>query len=190
MTRRLVLPVGDITMLGIYKSDTLTPRYKYTPTEGYKHLAASEPWWVDEDLISELIGVAYPYTSSGFKLCCGDREGVTEGDTKPGVILYDHQERGGRMGHYGQSSRMEKAVVGDVLVWLEIEDTEKAYKVLMERSDIPCAVVCDMHKYSFDDRYKQVFDIADRYFIHFYQFKRPLTLKHTDIISIADMYGV
>ena len=65
------------------------------------------------------------------------------------------------------------------MVWFEIRDTEKVYKYLQKHSDIPCALRCDMLKYSKDERYREVFDKCNKYFQYYYVNKSPLNLTKT-----------
>ncbi len=181
------LPIGDVIMYGVYKSDDGSqPIFMYKPQSNYTHLAQSQLWWVSEEDIPELLGVCSKWTSNGFKLCIGETDKGTK--DLPEVIKYEWQER--RHGNkWTVSTHGDEALAGYKLVWLELTDTEKAYEYMREHTDIPVAVKCDINDYAGNDRYRQVFDIANGLFIYYYVKGRPkdidvLTLRDEDIYDI------
>src|SRR5574343_1149256 len=144
------LPIGDVIMYGVYKNkDNKEPLYVYEPTHNYTHIAQSQLWWCPVEDLDELESICRGW--EGFKLCVGTTGHGTS--DMPEVIEYEWQER--RHGsQFTGSTKGQEALVTDVLVWLEITDTDKAYNYLQEHSDIPVAVRCDMYRYSTDERYK------------------------------------
>lgn len=175
------LPIGDVIMYGVYKNkDNKEPLYVYTETNNYAHIAQSQLWWCPFAELEELSDICK--TWEGFKLCVGNRGHGTK-DT-PEVIEHEWQERR-QDNQFTVSTKGDEALITDVMVWLDVIDTEKAYEYLQEHSDIPVAIRCDMYRYSTDERYKQVFDIANDYFIYYLYNERPKNIsKDIDIDDI------
>ena len=159
----LILPVGDVIMYGIKNLDG---------TE----MGTSQLWWLDEAHKDAFEKACEPWVRNGLALCYG--ESGRGGVSMPEVIEYEHQQRGPGMA-YSASSRGVPAYIGARMVWFEIRDTEKLYKYLQKHSDIPCALRCDMLRYSKDERYREVFDICNKYFQYYYVNKSPLNLTKT-----------
>lgn len=159
----LILPVGDVIMYGIKNLDG---------TE----MGTSQLWWLDEAHKDAFEKACEPWIRNGLALCYG--ESGRGGEFMPEVIEYEYQQRGPGMA-YSPSSRGVPAYIGARMVWFEIRDTEKLYKYLQKHSDIPCALRCDIVKYSKDERYREVFDICNKYFQYYYVNKSPLNLTKT-----------
>ena len=159
----LILPVGDVIMYGI--SDL-----------NGNEMGTSQLWWLDEAHKDDFEKACEPWVRNGLTLCYG--ESGRGSVLMPEVIEYEHQQRGPGMA-YSASSRGVPANIGARMVWFEIRDTEKLYKYLQKHSDIPCALRCDMLKYSKDERYREVFDKCNKYFQHYYVNKSPLNLTKT-----------
>lgn len=180
------LPIGDVIMYGVYKNDhNQEPLYVYSPSNNYTHIAESRLWWVDLKDLEELRDLCKDWVDNGFTLGVGV---VGRGSQDiPEVIEYEWQER--RHGNrWVVSTRGDVALVDYVLVWLEINDTEKAYDYMTTHTDIPVAVRCDLNEYSNNDRYKQVFDIANNYFIYYFSNGRPKDMQ--DNLNEEDFYDV
>jgi hypothetical protein len=190
MKGRFIIPVGDVIMADVYITENNDyPKYRYSPHKEYTCIAESRLWWCPEDKLDQVKMCAEKYTKNGFSFHVGRKgQGTYE---FPEVIEYEDQERcvGSQ---WSVSTRGIEARMGDRLVWLDIEDTEKAYDFLKDNSDIPCAVRIDMERYTDDDRYAQVIDIANNYFIYYYTNDTPKPL--IDIPSgkdyIRDMYDI
>jgi hypothetical protein len=180
------LPIGDVIMYGVYKNDhNQEPLYVYSPSNNYTHIAESQLWWVDLKDLEELRDLCKDWEDNGFTLGVGVA-GRGSQDI-PEVIEYEWQER--RHGNrWVVSTRGDVALVDYVLVWLEINDTEKAYDYMTTHTDIPVAVRCDLNEYSNNDRYKQVFDIANNYFIYYFSNGRPKDVQ--DNLNEEDFYDV
>lgn len=159
----LILPVGDVIMYGIKNLDG-------------NEMGTSQLWWLDEAHKDAFEKACEPWVRNGLVLCYG--ESGRGGVLMPEVIEYEHQQRGPGMA-YSPSSRGVPAYIGARMVWFEIRDTEKLYKYLQKHSDIPCALRCDMLRYSKDERYREVFDICNKYFQYYYVNKSPLNLTKT-----------
>lgn len=175
----LILPVGDVIMYGI--SDL-----------NGNEMGTSQLWWLDEAHKDAFEKACEPWVRNGLTLCYG--ESGRGGEFMPEVIEYEHQQRGPGMA-YSPSSRGVPANIGARMVWFEIRDTEKVYKYLQKHSDIPCALRCDMLKYSRDERYREVFDKCNKYFQHYYVNKSPLNLNLTKTTKsekeyLEDMYDL
>ena len=173
----LILPVGDVIMYGI--SDL-----------NGNEMGTSQLWWLDEAHKDAFEKACEPWVRNGLALCYG--ESGRGGVLMPEVIEYEHQQRGPGMA-YSASSRGVPANIGARMVWFEIRDTEKLYKYLQKHSDIPCALRCDMVKYSKDERYREVFDKCNKYFQHYYVNKSPLNLTKTTKSEkeyLEDMYDL
>ena len=180
------LPIGDVIMYGVYKNDhNQEPLYVYSPSNNYTHIAESQLWWVDLRDLEELRDLCKDWVDNGFTLGVGV---VGRGSQDiPEVIEYEWQER--RHGNrWVVSTRGDVALIDYVLVWLEINDTEKAYDYMTTHTDIPVAVRCDLNEYSNNDRYKQVFDIANNYFIYYFSNGRPKDMQ--DNLNEEDFYDV
>ena len=180
------LPIGDVIMYGVYKNDhNQEPLYVYSPSNNYTHIAESQLWWVDLRDLEELRDLCKNWVDNGFTLGVGV---VGRGSQDiPEVIEYEWQER--RHGNrWVVSTRGDVALIDYVLVWLEINDTEKAYDYMTTHTDIPVAVRCDLNEYSNNDRYKQVFDIANNYFIYYFSNGRPKDMQ--DNLNEEDFYDV
>lgn len=180
------LPIGDVIMYGVYKNDhNQEPLYVYSPSNNYTHIAESQLWWVDLKDLEELRDLCKDWVDNGFTLGVGV---VGRGSQDiPEVIEYEWQER--RHGNrWVVSTRGDVALVDYVLVWLEINDTEKAYDYMTTHTNIPVAVRCDLNEYSNNDRYKQVFDIANNYFIYYFSNGRPKDMQ--DNLNEEDFYDV
>ena len=186
-------PIGDVIMHGIYKAvdESTRPQFKYQPSVGYVHLAQSQLWWCPEEEVENVKSLAKIYTDDGgFSFHVGELGRGSE--DIPEVIEHEWQERRPGMLHT-TSCNGEVALVGYRMVWLEIEDTEKAYDTLSENSNLPCAVRCNIMLYSQNDRYRQVFEIANEYFITYLMTGKIKDTRHTVIDErehIRSMYDV
>ena len=167
------LPVGDVIMYGVYFNKDKTPQYVYQPTPEYKHIAESQTWWTPEDNVEKIKEIAKDF--DGFELHVGKPgRGTRE---VPEVIDDDLQER--RQGNmWTVSTKGVQALIGDVMVWLEITDVFKAKATLNRRTDIPCALRADMILYNSDKDYREVFDKANDYFMFYHQNNKPMTIGH------------
>lgn len=169
--RAFYVPVGNVFCWGVYKlvdgePTRERPLHVYKPTEGYEHMAYSTPWWCPEEKIQEV----KDKVPDGFKLCVGKKGGGTP--DCPHVIETEYQER--RLnGRWHINTKGVPALVGDVLIWLEIEDTDIANKSLINNTAIPCYVSCDIERYNNDKFYKQIYEKANYYFMYYYVHSKP-----------------
>lgn len=124
----------------------------------------SQLWWCPEERLAKVSELAKPWVDNGFGFHVG-KSGRGSWYV-PEVIEEPEQERR-RNGRFSPSCRMMDAYVGDKLVWLEVVDPAKALKFMDAHTDIPCAVRCDIHKYSSDITYKEAFDRANNLFIYY-----------------------
>ena len=151
-TRALTLPVGDVLMRGM-------------PGE------RTELWWCAEEHLDKIKSIAERF--DGCELKVGQLGRGTE--YMPEVIQEEWQERK-RNGCFTPSCRMDEALIGDSLVWLEVVDSKKAMKSFSTYTDIPCPVRIDVIKYSLDARYKEACDRGNWLFRYYYVNKRALNM--------------
>lgn len=145
----------------------------------------SKLWWCPPERIDNVKAQAQVFIENGFTFHVGEEGNGTF--YEPEVIEQESQRRGHGM-PYSPSGKLIPALIGDKMVWLEIQDVEKAYNILQKRSDVPCAIRCDVIKYSYDNRYKEVFDIANDYFIHYWLYNKPKKLNvATDKYDVLDV---
>lgn len=165
-----VIPVGDVIMGGLKDN------------EG-ESCAVTQLWWINAERLPEVKALCDVWIKHGFSLRVGS-SGEGSKDC-PYIIAEEEQQRGHNMA-YAASSRGVGAYVGDVLIWLDLVNPDKAYDYMLKHSDIPVAVQCDIHRYSSDDRYKQVFDIANGYFQYYFLYKKPKDLR-SKLLSEKDV---
>lgn len=183
-TDTFVIPVGDVIMAGVFTDGEV-----YVP-QGGESCAVSQIWWISNDKVNDLLAVAEVWEQHGLKLCFGVKGEGT--DECPAVIENEEQQRGPNMA-YAASTRGVGAYIGDRWAWFEIEDTELLYDYMVKHSDIPAVVKCDVERYSNDERYRQVFDIANEYFQYYYINKKPKNLRKTaksEKQRLEDLYDV
>ena len=121
-------------------------------------------WWCPEERLAQVKALADVWETGGFKFVVGK---VGNGTWYvPEVIEEPEQERR-KNGRFSPSCRGMEAHVGDKLIWLEIRDPAKALTFMDTHTDIPCAVRCDVHKYSDDVTYKEAFEKANELFIYY-----------------------
>lgn len=164
-TDTFVIPVGDVLCYGV------------TNKEGESY-AVTKLWWINEEHKPQIEELCEPWIANGFELYYG----VTGGGSKdcPAVIEDEEQQRGINM-PYCMSSREVGAYVGDTLIWLELVNPDKAYDYMLKHSNIPVAVQCDIVRYNSDERYRQVFDIANAYFQYYYVNRKPKDIKKSKL---------
>ena len=179
-------PIYDVIIYRVYKNDhNQEPLYVYAPQNNYTHIAESRLWWVDLKDLEELRDLCKNWVDNGFTLGVGVA-GRGSQDI-PEVIEYEWQER--RPGNrWVMSTRGDVALVDYVLVWFDIVDTEKAFDYMTKHTDIPVAVRCDLNEYSTNDRYKQVFDIANELFVYYFSNRRPKDMSGT--LNEEEFYDV
>lgn len=147
--RKPILPVGDVLMAGTDRERT-------------------ELWWCPTEWIQMLQNVVN--TMDGVRLCAGKEGNGT--DYMPEVITEEWQERRPN-GSFTPSCRMDTALKGDRLVWLEIEDSGVALASALKHTAVPCPVRVDMIKYNDDSEYKEACDTINRLFAYYYLNGRP-----------------
>lgn len=158
-----VIPVGDVIMGGVQDR------------EG-NSCAVTQLWWINPDRVPEIKELCEPWIENGFTLHFG---APGEGSEQCPYIIIDEEQQRGRNMAYSASSRGVGAYIGDVLVWLELTNPDKAYDYMLKHANIPVAVRCDIYKYTDDERYKQVFDIANSYFQFYYVHRHPKNVRKT-----------
>jgi hypothetical protein len=166
--RKFELPVGDVICAG-------------TDHEQVRL------WWCPPSKTHEVVDIAK--FLDGFQLHMGE-----EGKGSwymPEVIETEEQERV-HNGNFCVSCHMIPAYKDDRMVWLTVNDPAKALKTMDSRTDIPCPVRIDVHKYSEDDTYKEACDKANELFAFWWKFGKPKATKYTKIddIPIEDRYDV
>lgn len=185
---RSKFPIGDVIHYGVYYNNHKEPKFMYQPTAGYTHMASTQLWWMRPNDIPALETACEMWY--GFKLHLGDEDGGTE--MMPEVIGTQYQVR--KSGEaWSTSTQGDTALVNDVLVWLDITDPIQALGTLKTRSDIPCAIRCDVHRYTEDEDYKNAFDIATEYFIEYFITGSPKKLAGVSYSSddiLREIYGV
>lgn len=144
-------------------------------------------WWCPVERLAYLKELCAPW--KGFMLHIGKDGGGTW--YQPEVIEDSEQERR-RGGRFCRSCRGVSALESDRLVWLEITRPDVAIAYMSEHTDIPCAVRCDVHKYSEDTMYKEAFDTANELFIYYAVNNRPMRLKSAPLSTsdIDKMYDL
>lgn len=153
--RRLVLPVGDVLMRGMSGERT-------------------ELWWIADEHIPELKSIMAKYKGCELKFGTAGKGA----DYMPEVITEEWQERK-KNGAFTPSCRMDEALIGDRLVWIDIISPERALKSFRSHTDIPCPIRIDVIRYSDDDAYKQACDKGNALFTYYYTHKRPLDINST-----------
>jgi hypothetical protein len=146
-------------------------------------------WWCPDERLLQLREKAKIWTENGFKFYVGKKGGGTW--DLPDMIEEPEQERRVN-GRFCVSCHGVGAKIGDRLVWLEIHDTAAALKFMEYHTDIPCAVRCDIHKYSTDVEYKEAFDRANELFIYYWENNRPKRLEskalsESDVAEMLDL---
>lgn len=145
--------------------------------------AKSQLWWCPPNKIELVRDLCKPFTDcGGFTFHVGqDNCGSWY---MPEVIMELRQERK-RNGGFHVGCQMTPAYLGDRMVWLEIADIERAKEILAERSDIPCAVRCDIHKYSDDDNYKTVYELVNEYYMYYDRQHKPKRINKVGVTSMS-----
>lgn len=146
-------------------------------------------WWCPKDRLLDLSELAKPWTENGFSYHVGSETGGTW--YSPEVILDGKQERG-RNKQFSPGCKGQTAHVGDRLIWLEIRDAGKALDFMDRNTNIPCAVRCDIHRYSEDLTYKDAFDRSQELFIYYWANGRSMRtstspLSKSDVIRMFDL---
>lgn len=146
-------------------------------------------WWCPDNKMAQVKELARVWEENGFKLCVGKTGRGTW--YSPEVIEEEEQERK-RNGRFSPSCHMISAYVGDRLVWLEVTRSDKALAFMVSHTEIPCAVRCDIHKYSSDMEYKEAFDKANELFIYYWANDRPKRVSsvaptESDLCEIFDV---
>ncbi len=141
-----------------------------------------DTWWCPPHKLKEVSERAKVWEENGFMFYVGTEDGGT--DRRPHVIMDESQEHG-RNKRYCPNRKLVPALIGDVMVWLEIKDPQKALRFMEKRTDIPCAVVYDYFLYEEDNVYRQAVDKALQYFIHYFEYGEPYKLYDEE-----DSYGV
>lgn len=178
---KFMIPVGDVIKYGVYRKVYDDGRVTYTrkPEYGAVHLAESRVWWCPQDKVKYVEELAEPFTQDGaFTFHVG--EAGKELGGLPQMIEDDEDERKVG-GNFTCNTKMVPALKSDVLVWLEINDAEKALAILDRHSALPCAVVCDAVRYAEDDVYRQAFDIANEYFIQYFTTGETVSTSNTPV---------
>jgi len=142
-------PIGDVICYGVNPQTQL--------------------WWCPENKIKVVEERAKDWVENGFEFKIGQQGCGTW--YMPEVIEELEQERG-KNKRFGPSCKMVEAELGDKMVWLEITDALRALNFMKKRADIPCAVRCDVHKYSEDVEYAEAFDTANEFFIYYWHHGR------------------
>lgn len=166
--RPLTLPVGDVLMRGMGGERT-------------------ELWWVSPDNIDILKSIMVRFKGCELKVGVLGRGA----EYMPEVITMEWQERK-RNGAFTPSCRMDEALIGDKLVWIEITDSEKALKTFETQTDIPCPIRIDVIRYSDDPAYKRACDKGNELFKYYYVNKHPLDISNSTPTAtrMAELYGV
>lgn len=128
-------------------------------------------WWCPQERLKQLTDKCKDWEESGGFLFRVGKEGLGSWFI-PEVIESEAQERR-QNGRFSPSCKGMNANVGDRLVWLEIKDPSKALEYMDKNTDIPCAVRCDVHKYSESKTYREAFNTANDLFVHYYLNGRP-----------------
>lgn len=152
-------------------------------------------WWVSDTHSEYVKDCAKEWELNGFRLRFGEYS--VDGDSTsgtwycPDVIEEPEQERR-KNGRFAPSTRGVAAHVGDKLVWLEITDADKALEFMRHQSDIPCAIRCDIHKYTSDTTYQAAVDKANELFITYYTTGRPKKVDSLPLTEaeLEDMFDV
>lgn len=162
------LPVGDVIC------------FSTNPT--------SRLWWCAVEKVDYVRELASVWVENGFKFCVGVEGGGNW--HLPEVIEEERQERKVN-GWFCRSCKGVSAYVGDRMVWLEIVDAAKAISFMYKYTQIPCALRCDVYKYTYDLGYATAFDRANNLFIHYHLNGSPLrlddTLSELDLVSMLDL---
>jgi len=160
--RPLVLPIGDILMKGQVDRERL------------------ELWWCPDEHIDAVRTIAADF--NGCELCIGEDGNGAE--YMPEVITEEWQERK-RNGSFTPSCRMDEALIGDRLLWLNIVDAEMALKTFDTKTHIPCPVRIDVIKYSDDNTYKLACNKGNELFRYYYKNNRPYDTSAVDTHASA-----
>lgn len=147
--RKPVMPIGDVLMAGTDRERT-------------------ELWWCPPEHIQMVQDEVNKIP--GVKLCLGKAGNGT--DYMPEVIGDAWQERRPN-GTFVPSCRMDVALKGDILVWLDIEDEALAIASAKKYTAIPCPVRVDMIKYNDNPAYKDACDTINSLFAYYYRNGRP-----------------
>jgi len=176
-TRTFMLPVGNVFCWGVYKLidesqvSVDKPMHVYEPQESYYHMAYSSPWWCPQDKIQDIRDLVDEL--DGFSLNVGVLNGGNE--YMPHVINDKDDERK-LNGYWHVNTKGVSALVGDTLIWLTIDDVDKANKTLLKTTRIPCYIQVDINKYTNDSFYASIFDKANYYFMYYYTHEQPIEL--------------
>lgn len=167
-TRKFEMPVGDVICAGTEHEQVRL-------------------WWMPMTKLHEITDIVKEL--DGFRLKIGE-----EGKGSwymPEVIEEDEQERIAN-GAFCVSCHMIPAYKGDRMVWLEILDPEAALETMRERTDIPCPVRVDVHKYTDRPEYAECCDKANALFTYWWKTGHPKYSRKTRIedIPITELYDV
>lgn len=177
------VPVGNVFCWGAYKLIDISkasiemPLHTYTPTKGYEHMAYSSPWWCPQEKINDI--KLRVEELKGFELIVGEGGGFKD---YPMTITTEEDERKIN-GRWHINTKGVPALIGDILVWLEINDVDKANETLYKRSDIPCYIKCDIDKYNSNKFYQEVFEKANHYFMYYYINEKPYNLTKAGTVE-------
>jgi len=138
-------------------------------------------WWCPEEWLAQVYEKSKVWEKNGFKLMIGQAGRGTW--YMPEVIEEEIQERK-ISGRFSPSCKMVEARVGDKLVWLEITNPAAALEFMVNNTGIPCAVRCDLHKYSEDKEYAEAFNIANELFIYYW--KHGISMQSKEEIAKKD----
>jgi len=148
--RALILPVGDILMKGQPDRERV------------------ELWWCPLEHVDTVVKLMSVF--DGCSAGIGEEGNGT--DYMPEIIQEEHQERK-RNGCFTPSCRMDEALIGDKLIWMNIDDSEKAIKSFKTHTAVPCPIRIDVIRYNDDDRYKEACTIGNKLFTYYYKNTRP-----------------
>lgn len=146
-------------------------------------------WWCPVEWLRHVERLCAEWVKNGFELHYGTKGCGSA--LVPEIIETESQERK-QNGCYCRSTRGVEARIGDVLIWLEINDASKARAYMAVNTAIPVAVRCDVHKYMSDNEYRDAFDMSNSYFITYFVNKRPKALKTSGLTheDFCEMYDV